>query len=130
MFRSTLVAQLLTLALDSQGVDAASVQAILPEEFAPDSQQSEGPPRRTLPWENASPDLKDSVTYLLENHLARLDADGVLVPELPLEGSSRFSLDGRDEGFGLVLLFDESEMTRFVEARGALHDFDQPRLES
>lgn len=130
MFRSTLVAQLLTLVLDSQGVDAATVQAVLPEEFAPDAQQSEGSPRRKLPWENASPDLWDSVDYLLENHLARLDANGVLIPEPLLEGSIRFSLDGRDEGFGLIPLFDESAMTRFVDARASLHDFDQPRLES
>lgn len=92
MWKSTLVAQLLTMALDLQGVDPQAAQEAFPEEFSTTSQRSESAGSadvaRSFPWRGASADLTDSVRYLVARHLVDVRADGTLVSTRGTNGAA------------------------------------------
>lgn len=132
MFRSTLVAQLLTLALDSQGVDVTSVMESFPEEFGRRVHGTENAARSVGPLPNASADLNDSLGYLLSRGLLRFSADGhALVPTLALERApreDRFSLSGQEEAFGFVPLLDWAPRGTGPGEHEGTCAFEAPRL--
>jgi len=155
MIKGTLVAQLLTLVLDAQGVDMKSVMETFPEEFGPRPQRSESTARAAFPWRGASAELTDSVRFLEQRHLIEVRPDGSLAAATPTRfveiawsveygvdrstdrggvpddtEAERVSASGIDEGFGYVPLDEWSDgRIRAVEPLDPL-DFDQPRLES
>lgn len=144
MFKSTLVAQLLTFVLDARGVDMMSVMEMFPEEFTPRAQRSESPARLAFPWTGASTELTDSVRFLEARHLIEVRADGSIVPageradarwstSTPRVGVAeveRGSPSEMDEGFGYEPVLEwTGDRIRLAEPVDPL-DFDQPRFES
>jgi hypothetical protein len=137
MLRRILVAQLLTVLLDTQGADPSRLMEVFPEEFTPNRRGSDCSHRPPFPsdtastaWSTASPDLTEAVTYLVDRHLVAIAADGRLVPAAAVEqAETRFSLDERDEGFGPRPLIDWNGGNG-LPAVDERFDFDERRLES
>lgn len=138
MLRSTLVLQLLTFFLDTQGADAKSVMELFPEEFMPRVQRSERPPRADFPWAGASADLTDSIWYLAERRLIRITPDGrVAIPKATADVGSvpmNFSpseprAEQRDEGFGFVPLLEWTGDRVRLPEHAQSYDFEEPRFE-
>ena len=129
MFRSTLVAQLLTLLLDSQGADVTTLREVFPEEFSPGVESSERPRRHGFPYLGASADLNDSLRYLLEHHLARVAPDGRIRVEEETITPAHVSLSQRDEGF-LRPMFEWDDLAAGPAGPLEPFAFELPRGES
>lgn len=130
MLKSTLVIQLLTCVLDSQGADARSVSELFPEEFVPRVQGADPASNARLPWLGASPDLMDSLEFLLERHLVEVTHEGRLVPGAPATPLfERFTRIDQEEGFGFVPVYDPADAPSIAPGHAEPFSFDEPRLE-
>lgn len=140
MLRRILVAQLLTVLLDTQGADPSRLMEAFPEEFTPNRRGSDcshepafPSPKASVAWSAASDDLKDALAFLVARHLVSIEADGRVVPEGPqltIGGAEpAFSLDGREEAFGLRPLYEWSPEHGLCAALEPF-EFDLPRCEA
>ena len=98
MSKSTLIAQILTLLLDSQGADASVLKEVFPEEFTPGVHRQSRDGDRSQ-WRDASADLEDSIRFLVERNLVAFTPDGRVVSTTAHEGDSTFA--DREEDFGM-----------------------------
>ena len=138
MLRRILVAQLLTVLLDTQGAEPSRLREVFPEEFGANRGGADCSYRPSFPsitastaWSAASEDMTEALLYLVDKHLVAIAADGrVVVPNRPSgRVPARFSLDERDEGFGPRPPYDWSAGYA-LPAGDERFDFERRRLES
>ncbi|MDZ4775106.1 MAG: hypothetical protein SGI72_18465 [Planctomycetota bacterium] len=91
----------MTLLLDSNGADAAALKEVFPEEFVPKVRVSTGAAKAVSGWRNASPDLEDSIRFLVERRLVVLMPDGRVVATAVQECDAKSSLAAREDDFGI-----------------------------
>jgi hypothetical protein len=131
MLRTTLIAQLLSFVLESQGVDLDALRERFPDEFDPGFNASLAENRRGHDSPGVSPGLNQSLRFLLARNVIEITPLGSLwVP--PAAGSSTHEWfspafeDGR--GARPVLTRRDLDVRAPAEHADRL-DFDQPRLE-